>query len=74
MADTTGERGGPAPDVRVRAFIDFWNFQLSLQSWQKDVIERLLRQDYRNGGVFRLRQHMSDEAARSQGVRLGRWP
>ncbi len=44
MADTTG---GPAPEIRVRAFIDFWNFQLSLQAWDKDF-----RLDWRKLGPW----------------------
>ncbi len=47
MADTAGGTGHALQDVRVRAFIDFWNFQLNIQDWDKEF-----RLDWRKLGPW----------------------
>jgi uncharacterized LabA/DUF88 family protein len=38
MTDQSPPALPPAtPDIRVRAFVDFWNFQLSLKRWRDDI-------------------------------------
>jgi uncharacterized LabA/DUF88 family protein len=63
MADATG--GAKREEVRVRAFIDFWNFQLSVQSWDREF-----RLDWRKLGPWLAQQAGAQFVAAGQEGRV----
>jgi uncharacterized LabA/DUF88 family protein len=63
MADTSG--GAKREDVRVRGFVDFWNFQLNVLAWDKDF-----RLDWRQFGPWVAKQAGAQFIAAGQEGRI----